>query len=209
MTLVISLVDGGYMIRAGEFICEACQMSKTGISTGALLAQFAPAEPPPANLLVRTVGQRGSYPAATLAYYGPNNELATKLVVSIVKKEGAKLDPLHRWITHAGDIRKDPAITAEVEAFLKQHGVRQRAITDRIIGCPHEEGTDYPLGGVCPQCPFWANRDRFTHELLSATPKSADAPLPLMQPYRAAVRIGRNDPCPCGSGRKYKKCCGK
>ena len=22
-------------------------------------------------------------------------------------------------------------------------------------------------------------------------------------------RIGRNDPCPCGSGLKYKKCCGK
>ncbi|MBP7150077.1 MAG: SEC-C domain-containing protein, partial [Agathobacter sp.] len=21
--------------------------------------------------------------------------------------------------------------------------------------------------------------------------------------------IGRNDPCPCGSGKKYKKCCGK
>jgi tetratricopeptide (TPR) repeat protein len=25
---------------------------------------------------------------------------------------------------------------------------------------------------------------------------------------RAAVKIGRNDPCPCGSGRKYKRCCG-
>jgi preprotein translocase subunit SecA len=24
-----------------------------------------------------------------------------------------------------------------------------------------------------------------------------------------AVKIGRNDPCPCGSGKKYKKCCGK
>ena len=23
------------------------------------------------------------------------------------------------------------------------------------------------------------------------------------------VRIGRNDPCPCGSGKKYKKCCGR
>ena len=22
-------------------------------------------------------------------------------------------------------------------------------------------------------------------------------------------RVGRNDPCPCGSGKKYKKCCGK
>ncbi len=26
---------------------------------------------------------------------------------------------------------------------------------------------------------------------------------------RQRVKIGRNDPCPCGSGRKYKKCCGK
>ncbi len=25
---------------------------------------------------------------------------------------------------------------------------------------------------------------------------------------RAAPRVGRNDPCPCGSGKKYKKCCG-
>ncbi|WP_367280582.1 SEC-C metal-binding domain-containing protein [uncultured Desulfovibrio sp.] len=26
---------------------------------------------------------------------------------------------------------------------------------------------------------------------------------------RAAPRVGRNDPCPCGSGKKYKKCCGR
>ena len=25
---------------------------------------------------------------------------------------------------------------------------------------------------------------------------------------RTAPKIGRNDPCPCGSGKKYKKCCG-
>ncbi|MCL1790710.1 MAG: SEC-C metal-binding domain-containing protein, partial [Peptococcaceae bacterium] len=28
------------------------------------------------------------------------------------------------------------------------------------------------------------------------------------QPHRAGDKIGRNDPCPCGSGKKYKKCCG-
>ncbi|GAB6040971.1 SEC-C metal-binding domain-containing protein [Endothiovibrio diazotrophicus] len=28
------------------------------------------------------------------------------------------------------------------------------------------------------------------------------------RPVRRATKIGRNDPCPCGSGRKYKKCCG-
>jgi len=26
---------------------------------------------------------------------------------------------------------------------------------------------------------------------------------------RASVKVGRNDPCPCGSGKKYKKCCGQ
>ncbi len=26
--------------------------------------------------------------------------------------------------------------------------------------------------------------------------------------FRREVKIGRNDPCPCGSGKKYKKCCG-
>jgi preprotein translocase subunit SecA len=26
---------------------------------------------------------------------------------------------------------------------------------------------------------------------------------------RDAKKIGRNDPCPCGSGKKYKKCCGQ
>ncbi|MCI9232306.1 MAG: hypothetical protein HFH96_14595, partial [Lachnospiraceae bacterium] len=26
---------------------------------------------------------------------------------------------------------------------------------------------------------------------------------------RQGRKIGRNEPCPCGSGRKYKNCCGK
>ncbi|MFI3212321.1 MAG: DnaJ domain-containing protein [Eubacteriales bacterium] len=30
------------------------------------------------------------------------------------------------------------------------------------------------------------------------------------EPYqREGTKVGRNDPCPCGSGKKYKKCCGK
>ena len=26
---------------------------------------------------------------------------------------------------------------------------------------------------------------------------------------KKSQKIGRNDPCPCGSGKKYKQCCGK
>ncbi|MGB9791815.1 MAG: preprotein translocase subunit SecA, partial [Thermacetogeniaceae bacterium] len=29
------------------------------------------------------------------------------------------------------------------------------------------------------------------------------------QPVRVGKKIGRNDPCPCGSGKKYKRCCGR
>ena len=29
------------------------------------------------------------------------------------------------------------------------------------------------------------------------------------QPKRSSGKVGRNDPCPCGSGKKYKHCCGK
>ncbi|MFO7152094.1 MAG: preprotein translocase subunit SecA [Bacillota bacterium] len=30
-----------------------------------------------------------------------------------------------------------------------------------------------------------------------------------LQPVKKGKKIGRNDPCPCGSGKKYKKCCGR
>jgi len=38
-----------------------------------------------------------------------------------------------------------------------------------------------------------------------------DAPIPdaPVEQAKAAKSLGRNDPCSCGSGKKYKKCCGK
>ena len=32
-------------------------------------------------------------------------------------------------------------------------------------------------------------------------------PAPVEQFVRLSPKIGRNDPCPCGSGKKHKKCC--
>ncbi len=34
------------------------------------------------------------------------------------------------------------------------------------------------------------------------------APANAIRPIKADKKVGRNDPCPCGSGKKYKKCCG-
>ena len=29
------------------------------------------------------------------------------------------------------------------------------------------------------------------------------------EPVRVEKTVGRNEPCPCGSGKKYKQCCGR
>ncbi|MBE6380704.1 MAG: preprotein translocase subunit SecA [Lentisphaerae bacterium] len=43
-----------------------------------------------------------------------------------------------------------------------------------------------------------------------AAPPQEEAPRVVLQPaVRTAPKVGANDPCPCGSGKKYKKCCGK
>ena len=39
--------------------------------------------------------------------------------------------------------------------------------------------------------------------------QAAEAPRPKPAPVRAEKRVGRNDPCPCGSGKKYKNCHGQ
>jgi preprotein translocase subunit SecA len=45
-------------------------------------------------------------------------------------------------------------------------------------------------------------------ELQQARMAGAGESGPVQQVVRAAAKVGRNDPCPCGSGKKYKKCCG-
>ena len=108
-------------------------------------------------------GFRG-YPVATVCFYGPTDELATKVAVGIVRSEGASADPLERWFSEDRDIRHDAELEAEVARFILSHGVKSVVMTDGIIGCPHEEGIDYPEGTSCPKCRYWAGRDRFTKE---------------------------------------------
>jgi len=60
------------------------------------------------------------------------------------------------------------------------------------------------------------NRDRFDRKrekqeaYRKQLPTEDEPPLPPpVEPVRVEKSPGRNDPCPCGSGRKYKKCCGR
>ncbi len=109
-------------------------------------------------------GTKPKYPIATLALYGPDDKHATKTVVGIVKHDGGDVEDLHRWISPQIDIRQDSGLQKEIADFMRQHNVKMVVTTDRILGCPHEEGKDYPEGESCPMCPFWENRDRWSEE---------------------------------------------
>src|SRR5262249_46962529 len=127
-------------------------------------------------------GFRG-YPIATIAFYGPDDKRASKAAVAIVNAEGAEPSALQRWFAEEGDVRTDPAIASKILQFVRDHGAKSVIMTDRIIGCPHEEGIDYPERQVCPQCPFWAHRDRWSGDMVQyrargVDAKSLDAPAP-------------------------------
>jgi hypothetical protein len=110
-------------------------------------------------------GHRG-YPLATIAFYGPDASRASKVVVGIVLDDGEKVGELRKWFSDEADLRRDPATNAEILQFIKERGVRTVGMSPGIIGCPHEEGVDYPEDEVCPACPYWATRDRWTGEEL-------------------------------------------
>ena len=49
---------------------------------------------------------------------------------------------------------------------------------------------------------------RKRRELEQARMAGAGDRQPVQRVVRTSAKVGRNDPCPCGSGKKYKKCCG-
>jgi len=63
----------------------------------------------------------------------------------------------------------------------------------------------YTLSDVAKQ-----DQDRWATSSEDAGLAYADTPLPLVDPFTFVdplKGVGRNDPCPCGSGKKFKKCC--
>jgi hypothetical protein len=110
-------------------------------------------------------GFRG-YPLATVAFYGPDAQRASKVVVGIILDDRGETHEIKRWFSEETDVRSELIIMAEILEYIQSWSAKSVVMTENIIGCPHEEGIDYPDGEVCPVCPYWAERDRWTGELL-------------------------------------------
>jgi hypothetical protein len=105
-------------------------------------------------------GMRG-YPVGTVAFYGPDDRRATKVAAAILLLPDTEPAELRRFTNETSDLRDDRAVMKEVMALMQFYGVRTIVMPPGLLGCPHEEGKDYPSGSTCPHCPYWIGRDRF------------------------------------------------
>ena len=97
----------------------------------------------------------GKFPIGTIAYYGPDDKTCTKVVAGVIKSQGAE-PILERFV--GTDVYGNPKVAEQIKAFFAKHMARNVVLSDGIMGCPHEEGEDFPDGSDCPFCPFWKGK---------------------------------------------------
>src|SRR5438445_10299962 len=95
------------------------------------------------------------YPIGTVALYGPDDKTTTKIAAGVILHDGAEAI-IQRWV--ATDVTTNPKVQQELKDFFLQHGLKSVAMTEGNMGCPHEEGPDFPVGEDCPFCPFWKGK---------------------------------------------------
>ncbi|HWD18673.1 MAG TPA: preprotein translocase subunit SecA [Verrucomicrobiae bacterium] len=69
----------------------------------------------------------------------------------------------------------------------------------------HQTVESFGGGAVAPDAPAAQPDAKNPSDMVT----EATTHISKAKPKRAGPKVGRNDPCPCGSGKKYKQCCGK
>jgi preprotein translocase subunit SecA len=91
--------------------------------------------------------------------------------------------------------QKDPLVEYKIET---------RAMFEGLVARIKEETVKFLLKvEIEPQ------HVEIEYEKVEAFENKTDDTLKNEPVRREGKKVGRNDPCPCGSGKKYKKCCGR
>lgn len=127
-----------------------------------------------------------------------------------------EMDLLKEGVGLRAYANKDPLIEYKKESFVLfqslianiQDSVTKRVFTVRFI-TSREQLADLLKAARTTHSDISA----FHYQSAEVTPQADEYSSASSKPHkveqrRVDVKIGRNDPCPCGSGKKYKKCCG-
>ena len=157
----------------------------------------------------------------------------TLLTIDEAWKEHLRdMDDLRQSVQNASYENKDPLLIYKLEAYnlfktmVETMNRKTVAILMRgqipVQEAPDEERQAAPeVRQAVPERRTDMSRYRTEKDDADAAPRSADsegtqpqppagpAPRQPQEPVRVEKKVGRNDPCPCGSGKKYKNCHGR
>jgi preprotein translocase subunit SecA len=129
------------------------------------------------------------------------------------KEHLRELDDLKQAVQNASLEQKDPLVIYKLESFnlFKEMIIKSNKEVISLLmkgGLPSENNQQNQAKFVQEQPKqkkekLTESRDENIVEEQNAQQK------PKVQPIRVEAKIGRNDPCPCGSGKKYKSCHGQ
>jgi preprotein translocase subunit SecA len=128
-----------------------------------------------------------------------------QLIDSLGQRPGPFKDPFVEYETEGNRMFEE--LLASIEEDTVRYMFRLMPAK-----APEEPAAASPAASaaIAPKLPA---SESATGQPAGSVPRSADSPPPSSPPSEAFVRrapkIGRNEPCPCGSGKKYRKCCGE
>ncbi|MFZ4399111.1 MAG: preprotein translocase subunit SecA [Bacteroidales bacterium] len=137
--------------------------------------------------------------------------LTLALIDDAWKEQLREMDELKQSVQNATYEQKDPLLIYKFESF---------ELFKTMIQTINKEISSFLCLGKLPiQDSSNVKEAKVQHTDMSRLKTSRDEQLPpagnrtqseeKVQPVRVEKKIGRNDPCPCGSGKKYKQCHGK
>jgi hypothetical protein len=103
------------------------------------------------------IKEKRNFPIGALVYFGPDDKTITKIVAVVILS--SESDPILRsW--DGNDVSTNGEVVFEISNYFNKFQVNEVVMTEGVVGCPHEEGVDYPAGEACPYCPYWSEKSK-------------------------------------------------
>lgn len=141
-------------------------------------------------------------------------QVMLQVVDNLWKEHLATMDHLRQGIHLRGYGQKNPKQEYKRESFELFQNLLSNIKLETIKILSHvkvrdEEETKRIEEERRAHLEAMAEQAKFEHQDPSADENESDEPIQEAKPFVRDQKIGRNEPCPCGSGKKYKQCCGK
>ena len=135
--------------------------------------------------------------------------ITLQIIDNAWKEHLRELDDLKQSVQNASYEQKDPLLIYKFESF---------GLFEKMLGSINKDITSFLCRATLPiaeqqqvketDLPKTDNKGITTSRKEETKPNNPSEPQKI-QPVHVEKKVGRNEPCPCGSGKKYKNCHGK